>query len=169
MARIIPNEETFVQFVALIADKNAPTKTELAAAVNLTPFIISINASTRGNVVQTPSFDTRFETSIPGTVTATFEADLYRDDEEDDAWDTLPRGTRGFFVVSRFGGLGGPSTTPATPLNSPTTGDKVEVWPVFVVARTATNLTSNTAQTFQLQCSVPEEPAENAIVVAGAP
>lgn len=166
MARIIPNEETFILFATVVADLKAPTKAEIAAAVNLTPYIISINASTRGNVVQTPSFDTRFETSIPGTVTATFEADLYRDDEDDDAWDTLPRGTRGVFIVSRFGGSGGPSTTPVTALHSPTTGDSVECWPVFVVARTATNLTSNTAQTFQLQCSVPEEPSENSLVAA---
>lgn len=165
MARIIPNEETFIAFATTVADIQAPLKAEVTAAVNLTPYIISINASTRGNVVQTPSFDTRFETSIPGTVTATFEADLYRDDEDDDAWDTLPRGTRGYVIISRFGGSGGPTTTPPSPLHSPTTGDPVEVWPVFVVARTATNLTSNTAQTFTLQCSVPEEPAENAVVV----
>jgi hypothetical protein len=166
MARIIPNEETYVAFAASIAKKNAPTVAEVAAAVNLTPYIISINASTRGNVVQTPSFDTKFETSIPGTVTATFEADLYRDDEDDDAWITLPRDTRGFFLIKRFGGTGGPSTTPALALHAPFTGDDLEVWPVFVVARTATNLTSNTSQTFSLQCSVPEEPAEDAIVVA---
>lgn len=166
MARIIPNEETFVAFATAITNIQSPKKAEVAAAVNLTPYIISINASTRGNVVQTPSFDTRFETSIPGTVTATFEADLYRDDVDDDAWDTLPRGTKGYVIISRFGGLGGPTTTPASPLHSPTTGDKVEVWPVFVVARTATNLTSNTAQTFTLQCSVPEEPSEDSVVVA---
>lgn len=164
MARIIPNENTFVQFVPTIANLAAPTKTEIAAGVNLTPFVISINASTRGNVVQTPSFDTKFETSIPGTVTATFEMDLYRDDENDDAWDTLPRDTRGYVVVTRFGGSGGPSTTPPTPLNSPTTGDVVEVWPVFVVSRSATNLTSNTAQTFQVQCSVFEVPSEDSVV-----
>jgi len=164
MSRIIPNEETFVQFATTIADVKAPTKTELAAAVNLTPFVISVNASTRGNVVQTPSFDTKFETSIAGTITSTFEMDLYRDDESDDAWDTLPRETKGYIVISRFGGTGGPTTTPPTPLHSPNTGDVVEVWPVFVVSRSATNLTSNTAQTFQVQCSVFEVPAEDAVV-----
>jgi hypothetical protein len=164
MARIIPNEETFVQFVPVIANIAAPTKTELAGGVNLTPFIVSVNASTRGNVVQTPSFDTRFETSIPGTVTSTFEMDLYRDDDADTAWDTLPRETQGYVVISRFGGTGGPSSTPAQPLHSPTTGDHVEVWPVFVVSRSATNLTSNTAQTFQVQCSVFEEPSEDSVV-----
>jgi hypothetical protein len=164
MARIIPNEETFVQFVPTIADIQAPTKAELTAGTNLTPFVVSINASTRGNVVQTPSFDTRFETSIPGTVTSTFEADLYRDDVADDAWDLLPRETQGYIVISRFGGKGGPTDTPPSPLHSPTTGDKVEVWPIFVVSRSATNLTSNTAQTFQIQCSVYEAPAEDATV-----
>jgi len=166
MARIIPNEETFVQFATTIANVQAPTKAELTAAVNLTPFVISINASTRGNIVQTPSFDTKFETSIPGTITSTFEMDLYRDDVADDAWDALPRETQGYVVISRFGGKGGPSSVPPQPLHSPTTGDKVEIWPVFVVSRSATNLTSNTAQTFQVQCSVFEVPAEDAVVAA---
>lgn len=158
MSRIIPNEETYVKFVPTIANIAAPTVAELGAGTNLTPYIISINASTRGNVVQTPSFDTRFETSIPGTVTSTFEADMYRDDASDTAWDALPRETKGYFVISRFGGSGA--------LNAPVAGDSVEVWPVFIVSRSATNLTSNTAQTFQVMCSVYQEPNEDALVAA---
>jgi hypothetical protein len=56
--------------------------------------------------VPTPSFASLFETSISGTVSATFTAEFYRDDEDDLAWDTLPRATNGFFVVSRFGFTG---------------------------------------------------------------
>lgn len=115
MARIIPNQNSYIAFCASIANYAAPSQAEVQAGVNLTPFIISINASTRGNIVQTPDFSTRFETNIPGTVTSTFEADMYRDDSNDAAWLTLPRGTAGYFVISRFGGKGGPGFTLTTP------------------------------------------------------
>lgn len=157
MARIIPNESTYVAFLTSLASGSfVPTAAEIAAGLNLTPFIISVNAATRGNVVSTPTFESRFETTIPGTVSATFEADMYRDNVTDAAWNALPRETQGYFVISRFGGHGAKYL--------PITGDKVEVWPIFVASRSATNLTSNTAQTFQVNGSVFAVPNESATV-----
>lgn len=156
MARIIPNENTWVGFATTVADISAPTAANITGAVNLTHYLISINASSTGNTVPTPTLDTLFETSIPGTVTATFTADFYRDDEDDAAWEALPRKTHGFFIISRFGGSGTD--------NEPATGDVVEVWPVDVVSRTNANMTNNTVMTFTLTCSVPEEPDEAATV-----
>jgi hypothetical protein len=85
-------------------------------------------------------------------------SDMYRDDAADTAWETLPRGTTGYFYISRFGGTG-PGYTPAV-------GEPVEVWPVRIVSRSASAMASNTAQTFSCMASVPEEPAENAKVAA---
>jgi hypothetical protein len=162
MARIIPNENTWVGFATTVASLNAPTAAEVAAAVDLTPYVISINASSQGNTVPTPSFDTLFETSIAGTVQASFSADFYRDDDPgvggDLAWKTLPRRTNGFFVISRFGGAGAG--------NLPIAADKVEVWPVLVVSRTMANMSNNTVMTFTVTGSVPKEPAEAATVAA---
>lgn len=162
MARIIPNENTYIAFAAdgSITDINAPTAAQIAAAVNLTGFCISLNASSRGNTVPTPAFDSLFETSTAGTSAATFDADFYRDDEdgEDTAWETLPRGTRGFFIISRFGGSG--------TNNLPVAADSVEVWPVMVTSRTMANMSSNTVLTFTASCSVNVEPAEDATVAA---
>lgn len=156
MARIIPNEETYVGFAVSVASVSAPTAAEIAAAVDLTAYVVSINASTRGNIVQTPDFSTRFETNIAGTVASTFEADFYRDDEADTAWLTLPRNTKGYFLISRFGGTGTD--------HAPATGQSVEVWPVYVVSRAMANETSNTVQQFTVTCAVPVEPNENATV-----
>ena len=158
MARIIPNENTWVGFATTITSITAPTAAQITAAINLTPFVISLNASSRGNTVPTPSFDTLFETSTAGTSAATFDADFYRDDTTDTAWDTLPRGTRGFFIVSRFGGAGTG--------NKPILADKVEVWPVMVTSRTMANMSSNTVLTFTASCAVTTEPAEAATVAA---
>lgn len=158
MARLIPNENTWVGFAAdgAIANINSPTTTEINAAVDLTHFLISLNASARGNTVPTPSFDTLFETTTTGTSAATFDADFYRDDVTDTAWSTLPRGTRGFFVISRFGGGG--------TANKPISTDHVEVWPVAVSSRTMANMSNNTVLTFTASCAVNVEPAEDAVV-----
>lgn len=158
MARIIPNQRTWVGFATTVANIQAPTAAEVAAAVELTPLLISLNASTRGNTVPTPSFDSLFETSIAGTVQSSFDADFYRDDTNDTAWDTLPRAETGYFIISRFGGSG----TDRLPIAT----DEVEVWPVVVVSRTMANMASGSVLTFTASCSVPEVPAEAATVAA---
>lgn len=160
MARIIPNENTWIGFVATgtITDIHAPTAANVAAATDLTGFVISLNASSRGNTVPTPSFDTLFETTTSGTSAATFDIDMYRDDEDDAAWELLPRGTRGHFVISRFGGSG----TGQLPIAA----DVVEVWPVEVTSRTMANMSNNTVETFTVTCAVNVEPDEDATVAA---
>jgi hypothetical protein len=160
MSRLIPNERTWVGFALAVADITAPKAAEVAAAIDLTCLIISLNASATGNTVPTPAFCSLFETSVPGTSTATFTADFYRDDDTgttgDAAWKALPRGTKGFFVISRFGGKGA--------AQMPIVGDVCEVWPVYIVSRAMTNMASNTAMTFTTTASVPQIPAESATV-----
>lgn len=158
MARLIPNENTQVFFLLDIASEDlAPTAEEINTdGVELTAFLVTMDASTTGNTVPTPNFASLFETSISGTVTATFTAEFYRDDENDLAWDTLPRATGGYFVVSRFG-LGGTEGEAAT-------GDEVEVWPVRITARSALALTNNEVQRFGVEAAIPVEPNEAATV-----
>lgn len=161
MARLIPNENTWVGFVTTaqgIANIAAPTAAEIAAGTDLSSFVISLNASSQGNTLPTPDFSTLFETSIPGTVSAQFSADFYRDDATDTAWDTLPRGTTGWFVLSRFGGSG--------TANLPIAADEVEVWPATVTSRTMQNMAANSVLMFSANCSVPLEPNEAATVAA---
>lgn len=160
MARLIPNENTQVVFVSsIVASDLEPTVAEITGGVDLTEFLVTIDASTSGNTVPTPSFASLFETSISGTVSASFTAEFYRDDETDTAWTTLPRATSGYFVISRFG-FGG--ATKADPVAT----DVVEVWPVLITARSAMSLTNNEVQRFGIESSVPEEPNEAAVVSA---
>lgn len=157
MARIIPNENTWIGFTTTRpATLSTPTPSEISGATALTGFVVSMNPSAQGNTVPTPNLDSLFETNVPGTIQASFTGDFYRDNAADTAWTLLPRATVGYFFVSRFGGTG----TNQMPL----AGDKVEVWPVTVVSRTMAAIASNTVQTFTVTGSVPEEPVENAIV-----
>jgi hypothetical protein len=159
MARVIPNEVTQVVFVPVVADEDlVPTVTEIEAGTELTSELVTLDASTTGNTVPTPSFASLFETSISGTVSATFTAEFYRDDEDDVAWDALPRATRGYFVIARFGFSGTDG--------APDAGDEVEVWPILITARSALSLTNNEVQRFGIEASVFQEPNETAAITA---
>ena len=161
MSRIIPNKQSFIGFTATApANLDAPTEAEIDASTNLTPLVASITASSTGQPVPVPSLDSLYNSSITGTVDAQFSADLYRDDAADTAWDALPRGTRGYFFISRFGGTG-------TDMK-PRSGQTCEVWPVQVTTRGASAMASGQVQTFTIQCGVPEEPSEDAVVTASS-
>jgi hypothetical protein len=158
MARVIPNEQTWVGFLTTVADDDlVPTPTEIEGGVDLTGYVLAIEATTRGNQIPTPTFESLFETTISGTVSSTFTAEFYRDDEADTAWDTLPRGTDGYFVISRYGGSDANSTMPIA-------GDEVEVWPVRITSRSSVGLSNNEVQRVQIECSVTRVPNEAAIV-----
>ena len=160
MARIIPNEQSWIAFRSTLTDYTAPSATELADATVLTKYVVSINATSQGNAIPTPALDSLFDRSIIGTSQGQFQADLYRDDAGDDAWNLLPRATTGFFLISRYGGLGTG--------HMPEAGQEIEVWPVQITSRAGSNMTSNTVQTFTLTAAVPEVPSEAAIVSAAA-
>lgn len=165
MANLIPNEETFVGFVVATASKPfgvantaSPSILEVNSAVDVTDYLISLNASATGNTVPTPRLKSLFETSVSGTSTATLSGDFYRDDEDDLAWDTFPRRTRGSLIIKRFGGTG--------PERRPAVAEECEVWPMGVTSRAAANLQSGMAQMFTMTANVPKEPAETAVVGA---
>lgn len=162
MSTLIPNENCWIGFSTTVptATDLAPTAAQVAAATELTEFLISLTANSQGQAVPTPKLKSMFETSIPGTSSAQFSAEMYRDSDPDadDAWNLLPRNTSGVFYIARFGGTGAELL--------PIAGDEVEVWPVRVISRAASAMSSNTAQTFTLTCSVPKEPNEAATVLA---
>lgn len=160
MSTLIPNENCFIAFseVLPVDDDLVPTPAEVAGATVLTEFVISLTANSTGNTVPIPNLASLFEGSIPGTSTATFSAEMYRDSvkADDKAWATLEKDTSGVFYISRFGGTGADLL--------PIAGDEVEVWPVRVTSRTASAMSSNTAQTFTLTCAVPRTPNEGATI-----
>ena len=162
MSTLIPNENCYIAFSEDMpaATDLVPTAAEVAAAVVLTDFVISLTANATGNTVPIPKLSSLFEGSIPGTSTAQFTAEMYRDSvkEDDLAWNTLERNKAGVFYIARFGGTG----TDLLPIAT----DEVEVWPVRVTSRSGSAMTSNTAQTFTLTCSVPIEPNEAATIAA---
>lgn len=153
MSKLIPNARTFVGFATTLANgatTMVPKLSEVTGAQDLTGYLITLNASSQGNTVPTPDLSTLFETSTLGTTQATFTADFYIDDTNNEAWDALARGVFGYFLISRME-------------PNPVVGTDIEVWPIIVTSRTAGALSSNTAQTFTLTCSVPKDPIETQV------
>ena len=151
MARVIANNKTVVKF-GEVADLQDLQASEIEEADDLTGFMTSFDNATEGNEVDTPDFSTDFETSIPGTYSATLSAEFYRDDEDDTAWELLQRGVEGVFIIMRFGNEA---------------GNPVELYPARVLSRSPVALANNESQRFEMTASVPEPPNENAEVPNG--
>ncbi len=183
MARIIPNANTWIGWLPLENmpdpdnfDKNAPTEADVAAAYDLSCYTMSVNASSTGNTVPTPSLCSLFETTINGTVSATFQAEFYRDNGTDSrypelcydpAWTVLPRGVCGYFILKWYGAEQDQCSFEAAAVDeasAPVNGDAVQVWPIKVTSRTASALSSGTVMTFSVTGAVIEIPSEEAAV-----
>ena len=164
MTRIVPNEECWIGFLPDIvpADLCSVPLAEITAAIDLTCLISSLTASATGNTVPTPSLCSLFETSVPGTSSATFTGEFYRDSDEDVAWDTLPRKAKGTFIIARFGVPKDATTGVPTPI----VGTLIEVWPVEITSRQAGAMASGTPLTFTSNAAVNIEPCEDGAVIA---
>lgn len=157
-------------FAAAVADKSAPTLTEITAATDLTPFLKRDGLTTpkSGNTTSVADVSSPFNKTAPGTFggdAVTLKCYRDSDTESDDAWSTLepvsvstPNGTEGFLVVRRFGG----STVAAA------ADQAVEVWPVSVISREMNAIAENEAQSFTAMLAVTDEPNDGAALGSGA-
>lgn len=155
--RFTPNNQSYIGFAAtLTGSMAAPKVADVTGAIDLTAKVTGVTASSTGNAVPTPTFDTTWNGSIPGNVDGTFSMDGYRDTVvlADTLWTTLPRGTVGFVLIARSGGI--PNTV----------GKTLEVWSIAVLSRSVPNMTSGAVVTTTVTASTPVEPEEDAIVVA---
>lgn len=142
------------------------TLAQLATAVDLTDWLLrdGLDTPLDGNTFDVAGAKSRYNATEAGTYGGQpIRLDWFRDsDEQDDvAWDTLPRGTRGVFVIARFGHDG----SSEDPLE---VGDRVELWPATVISRAHRQIEADGAYRFHTSCSVPFEPNDDAEVVAGS-
>lgn len=175
MARIQFTGTGSVLFVTAVADKDAPTATELGTgAVKLTPFLTrdGLKTPATGNTIDLSDASSRFNKTGPGSYGGdAAELTCFRDSKSanDIAWTTLPPGTVGYLVVARFGwnqdaGTDGVGTAASTP----TAGDRCEVYPVTVISRAMADTADNEASKFSVTLAITDEPAFDAVVAAGA-
>lgn len=176
MSRLVPNERSFIAWSPTRpADLAAPTAAEIAAAIDLTCDCISLTAMAQGNAVPIPELCSLWEKSVPGTASAQFSADFYRDDEEQTGTDQAPTGgdvayrlltlgADGVFFVSRFLPRDSGGSLPGSTV--PVAGDTIEVWPVTITSQSDGPLSSATPLSFSITAAVPDRPVLRAVVAA---
>lgn len=154
-----------VHYVADIANEAFPTLTEISGGTDLTAFLRSIDTPLEGNLVDAATADSAFNSTVRGTyggqpVAAEFTRDSNPYGTGDTAWNLLPFGTTGFFVVARRGGSGTDGALQH--------GNKVDVFPIDVTARNPAPYGRNELSRFMVQAGVPTPPTFDAVVVVAS-
>lgn len=161
MPRIGSTGNIQLHYVPTIADESAPTDSELGAGVDLTPWLLrdGLSVPQSGNTIDVAGANNLYNATDAGTyggdpITASFFRDS--DEEDDTAWDTLPRGTRGYFLIARFAGSD----------EDLAADDRVEVWPIVVISRSNRDIEQDGAYRFDVTCGVPTPPNDDAVLTA---
>jgi hypothetical protein len=160
MARFIPDGFLRLAFVETIADRTAPTLSEINAGTEASGFLRAMSTPLEGSIVDISDVLSRFNKTASGTYggqEVTFE--FYRDNVQanDTIWNLLQRGTATHAVICRRGGSGTDGAIDA--------GDHVDVWKIEVITRNPADYARNEPTGFTVSCAVPEEPDEDVVVV----
>lgn len=165
MARRSPDGESRLVFVPAdgIADTATPTATELNAVtvIDITPFAIEWDFPESGQTVDTADMSSSFNKQDIGTYGGdSGSVTIFREsvDADDDAFDALPRGTRGYFVERMFGGAD----------EAFAAADKVSIFPGAVQARpAASSRQRNASLRTTVQWAMTAEPTHKVAVTSG--
>lgn len=120
--RYFPPGTRQVYWVPTIANYLSPTRAELNAGTDLSPQVDTMNGwSLTSAPVDTPDMGSRFTSQVPGRLTSsTNDITMYNDASSNDARGLLVRDINGYIVTLWEGD---------------TTGKKMDVWPVRVMAQ----------------------------------
>lgn len=143
---------TKVSWVPTIADKQAPTRSELNAGTELSVEVGAVEGwQIVSAVLETPTLGSKFNAKIDGAISADDSSlTLYASQTGTDVRDLLTRGTNGFIVWMDEGD---------------TPGRKMDVFPVRVLSQAKQRQMEEAAQV-QVQFAVTSEPAENVTIPA---
>jgi len=141
-------------WVPTMADYENPTRAELNAGTALRREMNSSEGwNTTGEDIATPDGESRFESSIPGKITAEESSfTIYAAEDGDDARALMPRGTAGYVVRMPGGDVA---------------GRKMDNFPVRVkTVSKLMNVGDEEAGRLQFQFSITREPAEDLTIPA---
>lgn len=150
MARFAPDGKTSLWWVSSISNKSAPTASEISAGVNLTGFLApeGFDTGVSSNLIDSAGIDDVFDAQVVGTWGAKPKATFFRDDTTDTAWNTLVRGSVGFWVVRE-------RTTSSTSIAA---GQKVDVYPAQLQQALKGPITKNEMQKFTSEAAITGAP-----------
>jgi hypothetical protein len=148
--RYIPPGTRKIYWVASIATYTSPTRGELNAGIDLSNEVSAINGFTVvSDTVATPDLSSRFESKIPGKITAdNSQLSFYASNTSSDVRTVLPRDTAGYIVFLWEGDI---------------TGQKMDVFPVKVTSSALDGNMENPEQV-NVDFSVTKVPAQNVTI-----
>lgn len=136
------------------ANIESPTRLELNAGTDLTPQVADESGwSTSSNQIPTPDKDTRYDSTIPGVISAEDSSiTMYADREGGDATLLMPRDEVGFIAMMDGGDI---------------PGNRCRIYPVTVssVSHMA-SVDGSSADTNMFSFAITSEPAEGVTVPA---
>lgn len=146
--RYFDPEITKVYFVSTIADKSAPTRTEIDAGTDVSGEIAEIEGwQVTSNNIGTPDLGTRFTGSTPGRLTAEDSSlTFYADQGGQDVRTIMPRDTNGYILWMDGGDV---------------QGNKMDVYPVRVSSNAKMRSLEDEASRIQVQFAITSAPAED--------
>lgn len=150
--RYIRTGVTKVYYLPTAVDYTALTRTELDAGTDLTTDIVDVSGwSTASNNVDTPDWESRFTSKVPGLITADDSSiNFYASSDTDDVRAVLPRDTSGYIVWLDGGDV------PA---------QNMDVFPVTVSAVSPQRTSADAAQ-ITVNFAITAEPSENQVIPA---
>lgn len=156
--------ELFFAPAGSFANDQTPTAAELndAAVIELTDFLTDTGVSTPldGSIVSSADMGSKFNKTATGTFGGQpLTGEFFRDfpAAQDTAWTTLPRGSDGYWVISR-NGLATPGTFAVS--------DEIESWRIEVVSRNPIDVARNEMQKFTVECASPAVPLEDYVIAS---
>ncbi len=160
MARLMFPGTGKIRWVTTLSSVTAPTAVQINAGTDLTPWLRQdgLNRSMSGNETDVADARDTFNRSDIGTYDAQLEVTFLRDSDEDndDAFTLLPRGTRGYMVIAPFGWATGGLDAVAL--------DRCEVWPAVVSSRGPEAEGANKATVVRVIFALPDTPELEAVV-----
>jgi hypothetical protein len=143
---------TKIVFCAAVADKSAPTRSEIDAGTELSGEVSEVNGFTvNGAQIDAPDYGTRFTSKTPGrTEAADSSLKFYQSRDTDDIRAILPRDTQGFILLMWGGDV-------------PT--QKMDVFPVTVTSA-GKSIPDNADADITVMFAITSEPAEDVTIPA---
>ena len=142
----------FVPTIA--ADSMIPSRSELSAGTQFSPYIAAMDGWTMtNNEIDTPDMADTYDSTIPGSDKADQSSFTFYEDEEDaDLEAIFAKGTTGFVVILRKGDVPG--------------NNSMDVFPIRVASQSPQYTADNEAAKFMVTCSITERPLQGAAVPA---
>ncbi len=157
MARYFRRATTKIYFIPTLAQASAPTQAEARLGTDLSPQVAEISGFAFANSpIDVPDFVSAFVKNIPGEDKGEKSSITFYEDNVSNPFftTTLAKGVSGYVALYPYGVTG----------TQPTTGNKVEIWPITVASTVRQWSAGNDAAKYMVDFTLSDVPYQNASI-----